>query len=174
LKTYLNKTSSLSIILLISLLLNGCGFKLRGDQPLPVGIEQLRFVDMSNHAPLQRELLKRLKVYNITVVDSMDLRNPLQTLDVRVLPDSLDRRLLSTFSTGQVAEYELTLSVRYRIAFANEDPQTIQFTVSREYQDDPDAILAKSRELELVLREMRQQASDRMIRLLANQMPLSQ
>lgn len=156
------------------LLLNGCGFKLRGDQPLPPGIEQLRFVDSKNHAPLQRELVKRLKVYNITVVDSSDLSNPLQTLDVNVLPDSLDRRLLSTFSTGQVAEYELTLTVHYRIAFPSEDTQTIEFDVTREYQDDPDAILAKSRELELVLREMRQQASDRMIRLLANQTPLGQ
>lgn len=170
---HLSKTS-LSVIFLATLLLNGCGFTLRGDQPLPAGIEQLRFVDSNNHAPLQRELVKRLKVYNIEVVDSMDLSSPLQTLDVSVLPDSLDRRLLSTFSTGQVAEYELTLSVIYRIAFPKEEPQTIQFTVSREYQDDPDAILAKSRELELVLREMRQQASDRMIRLLANQTPLGQ
>jgi LPS-assembly lipoprotein len=42
-------------------------------------------------------------------------------------------------------------------------------TVAREYQDDPDQVLAKSRELELVLNEMRTESADRMIRLLSSQ-----
>lgn len=167
----LGKTT-IGVLIVVSLLLNGCGFKLRGDQPLPLGITQLRLLNDKSNAPLQREFVKRLSIYEIAVVSSTDYSNPLQTLDVQVMPDSLDRRLLSTFSTGQVAEYELTLNIRYQIAFPNEQAQTIQFNVTREYQDDPDAILAKSRELELVLREMRKQASDRMIRLMASQTPL--
>ena len=42
-------------------------------------------------------------------------------------------------------------------------------TVAREYQDDPDQVLAKSRELDLVLDEMRAESADRMIRLLSSQ-----
>jgi len=44
------------------------------------------------------------------------------------------------------------------------EAQTVEFDVTRDYQDDPDAVLAKSRELDLVLGEMRQQAAERIIR----------
>ena len=90
-------------------------------------------------------------------------------LDIRLQGDDLNRRLLSLFPTGQVAEYELILSVRYLIAFPGKEPQAVEFEVTREYQDDPDAILAKSRELQLVLTEMRQQASERIVRLIPSQ-----
>ena len=43
------------------------------------------------------------------------------------------------------------------------------FDVMRDYQDDPDQVLAKSRELELVLDEMRAEAADIIIRRLSSQ-----
>ena len=54
-------------------------------------------------------------------------------------------------------------TVRYELQFANSDAQLLEFDIKREYQDDPDAVLAKSRELELVLSEMRKQAAIRII-----------
>ena len=44
-----------------------------------------------------------------------------------------------------------------------------QFEVVRDYQDDPDQVLAKSRELELMLDEMRDEAADIIIRRLSSQ-----
>jgi len=49
----------------------------------------------------------------------------------------------------------------------------ITLVVSREYQEDPRQILAKSRELELVLNEMRDESADRIIRLLSSQYSLT-
>lgn len=150
-------------------LISGCGFKLRGDQQLPPGVEQVRLSATSAHMPLQRELEKQLTLFKIPFsVDHTPTTEP-GTLDIRLEGDDLNRRLLSLFPTGQVAEYELILTVRYLIAFPGQEPQQVEFEVTREYQDDPDAILAKSRELQLVLTEMRQRASERIVRLLASQ-----
>jgi LPS-assembly lipoprotein len=82
--------------------------------------------------------------------------------------DQLERRLLSLFSTGQVAEYELVYTIKYHIQFPAQDAQEIEFDVTREYQDDPDAVLAKSRELDLIQNEMRQEAANRIIRQVAS------
>ena len=149
--------------------LSGCGFKLRGDQQLPAGVDIVRLSASTAHMPLQRELEKQLVLFKIPFsVEQSPVKQP-ATLDIRLEGDSLNRRLLSLFPTGQVAEYELILTVSYRIAFPGKAPQQVEFEVTREYQDDPDAILAKSRELQLVLTEMRKQASERIVRLLASQ-----
>ncbi len=149
--------------------MTSCGFKLRGDQQLPQGVDSVRLSSSVAHMPLQRELKKQLVLFKIPFSEDVaPVRTP-GTLDIRLEGDSLNRRLLSLFATGQVAEYELILTVTYQLAFPDKEPQRYEFEVTREYQDDPDAILAKSRELQLVLTEMRRQASERIIRLLASQ-----
>ncbi len=143
--------------------LTACGFRLRGDFSLPASIKTIQISNSGHNTSLKRTLEKRLKLYKLTMLDKNTTENPAD-LSITLLPDELDRRLLSLFSTGQVAEYELVYSVKYLIQFAGHVSQTVSFTVTREYQDDPDAVLAKSRELDLVLGEMRQQAADRIIR----------
>jgi LPS-assembly lipoprotein len=58
--------------------------------------------------------------------------------------------------------------VRYQLRFTNKDPLNFSFELNRDYQDDPDIALAKSRELSLLLSEMRQQAADRILREMAS------
>jgi LPS-assembly lipoprotein len=82
--------------------------------------------------------------------------------------DQLERRLLSLFSSGQVAEYELVYTIGYQIQFPSQDALELEFDVTREYQDDPDAVLAKSRELDLIQNEMRHEAANRIIRQIAS------
>ena len=86
-----------------------------------------------------------------------------------LLPEKLERQLLSVYPSGQVAEYELIYVVRYRVQFPDKEAVMAQFEVVRDYQDDPDQVLAKSRELELMLSEMRDEAADIMIRRLSSQ-----
>jgi LPS-assembly lipoprotein len=132
-------------ILTIVLTLVGCGFKLRGDYGLPAGIQQLQLLAAQKNTPLHRILGKQLQGLNIEVRGNTATAEQLnEKVDVVVylISDQLERRLLSLFSTGQVAEYE--------------------------YQDDPDAVLAKSRELDLIQQEMRQEAASRIIRQIAS------
>ncbi|WP_339721557.1 LPS assembly lipoprotein LptE [uncultured Paraglaciecola sp.] len=166
------KPLSLKIcILTIVLTIVGCGFKLRGDYGLPVGIEQLQLLASQKNTPLYRILWKQLQGFNIEVLDNTASSSQIAAkIDaiVYLTSDKLERRLLSLFSTGQVAEYELVYTIRYQIQFPGQDAQEIEFDVTREYQDDPNAVLAKSRELDLIQNEMRQEAANRIIRQIAS------
>ncbi|MEP4889178.1 MAG: LPS assembly lipoprotein LptE [Aliiglaciecola sp.] len=156
------------VFLLIAVLvtLHGCGFKFRGSQPLPEGIQQVYLTGPKEYSPLKRALKEHFDFYQIAYVANIPVEQKDQTIAIYLYPDSLDRRLLSLFSTGQVAEYELVLTIKLQVIFPDKEPQIVEFDVTREYQDDPDAILAKSRELDLILKEMRNQAADRIVRML--------
>ena len=88
--------------------------------------------------------------------------------ELKITEDSLNRRTLSLFENGQVAEYELIYGVKYQLQFPNEELKTFAFELNRDYQDDPDRALAKSRELNLILSELRLQAADKILRDLAS------
>jgi LPS-assembly lipoprotein len=149
----------------------GCGFKLRGDYGLPAQIGQLQLLAAQKNTPLHRILGKQLQGFNIEVLDNTASASQInEQVDaiVYLTSDQLERRLLALFSTGQVAEYELVYTIKYQIQFTAQDAQEIEFDVTREYQDDPDAVLAKSRELDLIQNEMRQEAANRIIRQIAS------
>lgn len=161
----------LLILCLALAALNGCGFKLRGIEQMPDHFQQVYVKSQFRHEPLQRALQDRLQHYQVSQIESLTEQNKGETVVLYLYPESVERRLLSIFSTGQVAEYELIYTVRYEVQFPAQEAQLVEFNVLRDYQDDPDQVLAKSRELELVLSEMRKDASDRIVRLLASQAP---
>ncbi|MFT7412142.1 MAG: LPS-assembly lipoprotein [Paraglaciecola sp.] len=159
------------LILTIILTTVGCGFKLRDDYGLPEEIGQLQLLAAQKNTPLHRILGKQLQRFKIEVLDNTasvsQIGKPIDAI-IYLTSDELERRLLSLFSTGQIAEYELVYTIKYQLQFPGQDPKEIEFDVTREYQDDPDAVLAKSRELDLIQKEMRQEAADRIIRQIAS------
>ncbi|WP_137167116.1 LPS-assembly lipoprotein LptE [Salinimonas lutimaris] len=159
----------LAVALLTGLLMAGCGFHLRGSQALPPNIESVAVTAVKPHALLERALNERLDVYQINRVALSQLTGNNDTAIIQLMPETLERRLLSVFSTGQVAEYELIYGVTYQVTFPDHEPIRGYFEILRDYQDDPDQVLAKSRELDLVVGEMRNEAADRIIRQLARQ-----
>ncbi|BDX07267.1 LPS-assembly lipoprotein LptE [Planctobacterium marinum] len=152
-----------------ALLTSGCGFKLRNDFQLDPRFQKVRVLNASQKTPLTETLIKRLDIYSADVINRS---NPKQHHEFSVptlfvMPERLERKLLSLFPTGQVAEYELLYYCQYQLQMPNGDIQDYSFELTREYQDDPDQVLAKSRELNLILSEMRRQAADRIIRQLS-------
>ena len=117
---------NLIICLFCSLIISGCGFSLRGNYELPASISQLRVGSSEAHSALERALRNELKPYSVEVIDS-SVKSTSDTTSIYLLSDVLDRRLLSLFSTGQVAEYELIYTVRYELQFANSDAQLLEF-----------------------------------------------
>ncbi len=166
------KQISTHIIMMVSIaltisLLQGCGFKLRSDYQLSKQFSQMQVSSDERHSKLQKALANRLAFLDVNVVEKRSLfKEDIPTVYLR--PEKLERKLLSLFPSGQVAEYELIYQVRYQFFTSkNQDPIEREFSLTREYQDDPDQVLAKSRELELILDELRQQAADRIIRSLS-------
>lgn len=150
--------------------LTGCGFHLRSAPSLPDNVNAVVISSARAHAPLARALHTRLAMYGLNGVYAQDNTLPASGgVSVFLLPEKLERRLLSVYASGQVAEYELIYNVRYRVQFPDKEAIMATFEVVRDYQDDPDQVLAKSRELELVLDEMRVEAADIVIRRLSSQ-----
>ena len=148
--------------------ISSCGFHLRGAPSLPDNINTIVIESARAHAPLARALDNRLNIYGLKSQERGSSA-PSENISIYLLPEKLDRQLLSVYPSGQVAEYDLIYVVRYRVSFPNKEPLMAQFEVVRDYQDDPDQVLAKSRELDLMLDEMRAEAADIIIRRLSGQ-----
>ena len=161
----------IAAVLSVSTLLSGCGFHLRSGPSLPDNINTVAIDSARAHAPLARALDKHLNVYGLNSVDksAQSATATANNIHIYLLPEQLERQLLSVYPSGQVAEYELIYIVRYRVQFPGKEALMAQFEVVRDYQDDPDQVLAKSRELELMLDEMRDEAADIIIRRLSSQ-----
>lgn len=151
----------LAILWLAASLLAGCGFHLRGN--LPLSQFPAIYVQSEAHSELAALLEQRFRQNKVALLNAYQQDRPA----INILKDTLERRTLSLFANGQVAEYELIYKVEYQIQLAGQEPQRYQFELFRDYQDDPNQALAKAQELELLLSELRQQAANRIIRQLA-------
>ncbi len=148
------------LLLACSLLLTSCGFHLRGS--LPLERYPAIFVDAKKHSELASLLSEQLESNAVKLLTKLDPKAPALMLQ----QDSLERRTLSLFPNGQVAEYELIYRVKYQVLLPGQDIQEFQFELTRDYQDDPNLALAKAKELDLLLQELRSQAASRIIRQL--------
>ena len=148
------------LLLASSLILTSCGFHLRGS--LPLERYPAIFVDAKKHSELASLLSEQLESNKVKLLAELDPQAPALMLQ----QDSLERRTLSLFPNGQVAEYELIYRVSYQLLLPGQDIQEFQFELTRDYQDDPNLALAKAKELDLLLQELRNQAASRIIRQL--------
>ena len=153
----------LIIVFTLVSLLSACGFHLRGDYLLNDELQTLYVTSSDVHGELTRLVKQHLSHNQVKVLKHKNAQVP----ELRIMSDTLDRRTLSVFPNGQVAEYELIYSVHYQLRFADEEPQDFRFELNRDYQDDPNLALAKSRELALLLSEMRTSAVDKILRDMA-------
>ena len=143
--------------LLLTLLLTGCGFHLRGQLVLPENLQQVQV--------------------NCTVANSrqlcLNIRNLLQDADIQIVPSNVtdttvaklhideitdQRRAVSIGSDAGVAEYEVTRSVRFRFNDEQGNPviadgKTTQFQT---YRFDELSILGKDKEEEQIREELDQ------------------
>ncbi|MAA96634.1 MULTISPECIES: LPS assembly lipoprotein LptE [unclassified Arsukibacterium] len=150
-----------AIVIALAFMLSSCGFHLRGN--LPLSQFPAIYVQSEAHSQLAELLNQRLRQNSVQLLDSMQADAP----TIQLVSDTLERRTLSLFPSGQVAEYELIYKVSYYLIMPGSEAAFNQFELYRDYQDDPNQALAKARELDLLLSELRQQAANRIIRQLA-------
>ncbi len=168
-KLFSAKSVTVKVIsfLLVTAALSGCGFHLRGDFLLPEELQTMYVSSDDKHGELTRLVKKHFALNNVKLADTSQENVP----RLRIQKDKLNRRTLSVFPNGQVAEYELIYSVRYQLIVGDQRPEQFSFELNRDYQDDPDKALAKSRELSLILSELRREAADRILRNLSSYQP---
>lgn len=150
-------TALLSLTLVVGL--SSCGFQLRDNYQLPTTIQQMQ-VTAAQSVELRESLQQRLLSTGIKNVTEQSAA----TTSLNIISDKLERRTLSLFESGQVAEYELLYQVRYEVMDKGQRVYQDSVEVARDYQDDPNFALAKTRERELLVSEMRDDAARRIVR----------
>ncbi|MGZ9899237.1 LPS-assembly lipoprotein LptE [Shewanella gaetbuli] len=159
----LMKRIAMALISVALLATSGCGFKLQRSYSIPAELQQLHLSSSDQYSELTRLVNDRLRINSVDVVAATP-----NTPTLRLISDSLERATLSLYPTGNVAEYELIYIVNYTVTLPDNEPIEYQAEIRRDYQDDPRTALAKSREMELLTREMRVQAADQIIQTLAS------
>jgi LPS-assembly lipoprotein len=151
-----------AMLALVVLTSAGCGFKLQRSYSVPTALQALNLSSGDQYSELTRLVSDRLRLNNITLVER-DANTP----QLRLLKDTLERSTLSLYPTGNVAEYELIYLVSFTVTLPEQESQAFDVEIRRDYLDDPRTALAKSREMELLLKEMRIQAADKIVQTLA-------
>ncbi|MCP3129989.1 MULTISPECIES: LPS assembly lipoprotein LptE [Shewanella] len=157
------KRLAFAIMALVIMTSAGCGFKLQRSYQIPAELNQLSLSSSDEYSELTRLVRERLRLNNVKIVDPA---NDVPVL--RLITDSLERSTLSLYPTGNVAEYELIYLVEFAVALPGKEAQPFKVEIRRDYLDDPRTALAKSREMELLTKEMRIQAADRILQAMAS------
>lgn len=163
------KKVKFTFILMISLLIAGCGFHLRGNQDLSSVLPEVQIQGVSKHSELGRELTRVLIAANVNVLDESEVL-------ISISKDSFSRRVLSLDSSGRANQYELSYLLSFSLLkkLNTEDKKdrlvdlmaTQNISEKREYLFDANLILAKTDEEERLNNDMRQAALLQLVRRL--------
>lgn len=141
----------------------GCGYQLRGAASLPPDLDA---VHVAGPRDIGAALTLLLDSGGIQVQSTRDSAKAV----LRLSGERFDRRVLSVDSnTGKEREFELAYQVAFEVTGADGEELLPKQTVSlvRDYVFDPDAVLGKSREQNVLRAEMRRDAAARIVRRIA-------
>jgi outer membrane lipopolysaccharide assembly protein LptE/RlpB len=143
-------------LLLSCLLLAGCGWHLRGTDSYRAPAE-LHLIPEERYSPLALAMREAMRLANV----SDRAEAPLQ---LHLGPEELEKRVVAVTSIGSPAQYEMSMSTRFRYHMAGNPvtlPQTL--SVERVFDFDPSSTVAKREEENTLLSEMRRDLARRVL-----------
>lgn len=148
----LNRFSLTSILqkcswLVLVAALTSCGFQLR--QPSPI---TFKTIYISGSSSISKPLQKALTEQGIKLVESAEDAE----LQLELLKEENEQRILSLSGTGVVREYELYYRVQYRTKIAGESTWGLPIVMEgrRDYTYNDANLLAKQQEQKLLTESM--------------------
>jgi len=146
--TFLLKTG---LFLLTLLSLSGCGFHLKHNMNLADKYPKIYLQSNEPNAELTRLVKTRLRGAGIEIAS-------FPSSDLTILKIGKERRSTRTISlyvNAQNAEQELAYNLDYSIQNPQRQAQPFSVNIYRDFLDNPAQALAKSREAELLTKELR-------------------
>lgn len=148
---------------ILLVIVGGCGFHLRGAQPLPPALART-YVAGDPATDLARDLKLDLQAAGVKVVSAASDA----TAVLHILSASHQQRVLSVDANGQVRQYELSLAVEFSVNRADGTqlvaPQRL--VVVRHYSFNSSQLLGETGEADVLLREMNRDVVRAMLRRL--------
>lgn len=149
---------------LLLLALTACGWQLRGSVALSSLTDTLHLTGENNYGPLTTELRDRLQANDVTLTDSPGEAR--YTLDI--IHEQTDKRVAALGSDALASAYELTLSAQFNVLDTRGRPvaNRLQSSVTRSYNASAASAGSSSQEEALILREMREELAQQILRQL--------
>lgn len=150
----------ISIVLFLT---SGCGFNLRGLTQVPPELQTLILDSYDPYGPLTRSIDKQLRLNGIIIEEN---RNRTDIPSLRINHYSETKDTASIFRDGKTAEHQLLVSVEIQVLIPGKNIYPMTVTVHRTFFDNPLSALAKDAEQELIIKEMREEAAQKIVRKL--------
>lgn len=155
------RRSALSALTLVLMLLQGCGFHLRGTFDVPPQMDPT-YIQAPQGDPLARQMREALRSADVEVVDAPDQASAV----LRLLRQDQSRRVRAVDQRGKVIDYELTYKVSFDVQDAEGEelvsPQAI--TLVRTQVDPGVEVLGKQEEQTLFFSDMQREMVGRILR----------
>lgn len=150
-------------VLVLAVLLAGCGFKLRGEQPIPV--ESL-FLQVPVNSQIGAEISRHLRA--VSQVKIVTQRADAKAI-FELLGERREREVLAINAQGRAREYQLRLVASFRVmdAEGNELLPVTTLTARRDISFNETDFLARENEETLLYRDMQTDLVRQMINRLA-------
>ncbi len=148
------------LFFLMTLIISGCGFHLRGDIVLPALYERVVIVDKGDSGIGSSLSLALADIGSKIVTDSQSA-----TAVITVLSDGTQRRALNV-GGNQIREYELKLEVLFVVQdhTGQQLSKPEKVIILRNFQNDPNNVLGKDNEEAIIRQEMIQPALMQILR----------
>ena len=139
------------LVVAVALAATGCGFRLAGSAPLP-GIMARPYLSLKDpYTDFSREFEHQLK----SAGASLQGARTGATATVEVTKDLVEQRTLAVSAQNTPTEYELTYTVTLSVHAGDKEllaPQTI--SLARDYSFEPNVLLAKQHEADILREQM--------------------
>jgi LPS-assembly lipoprotein len=146
------------------LLLPGCGFRLRGEAPLPAVMATPYVETADRYTPLYAALVERLRAAGARPAANVAAASAVITLHV----DDTGRELLSVTADNKPGEYEVFYAAEFSVTSgASELLSRKQVRLTREFGYDENAVLAKEHEEQSLRVALAEEIADLIMRRLA-------
>jgi len=155
-------------VLLLALIIEGCGFKLRGVYSLPDSISPIYIEGVSREHEMADALTSQLKSSGILVSNERKEANAI----LSVSHYRSDRRVVALDKSGKVAEYELHEALRFQLVDGSgtELVSSQQVNLLQSYSNPEERVLGKKLEEESLRRDMRRDLASQIMRRLEAQL----
>ncbi|NQZ49794.1 MAG: RlpB protein [Moritella sp.] len=187
----------LTCIFLVTAVLGGCGFHLKNGSGIPNELRNLTLVSSkySDLTRLIKQELRYNQINlvepkvtsmvslttetddaaDVMGEDSTQTRTTAmdpallnsQTPILRIMSESTGSRTVSLYSDATAAEYELSYVIKIEVRLPEQEPQYFTIALQRDQLNNSQEALARSRESELLIRELREAAAQQIVRTLS-------
>ena len=187
----------LTCIFLVTAVLGGCGFHLKNGSGIPNELRNLTLVSSkySDLTRLIKQELRYNQINlvepkvtsmvslttetddaaDVMGEDSTQTRTTAmdpallnsQTPILRIMSESTGSRTVSLYSDATAAEYELSYVIKIEVRLPEQEPQYFTIALQRDQLNNSQEALARSRESELLIRELREAAAQQVVRTLS-------